>query len=76
MDHDAEANILYVHAITADDPDSLLAPIRRWEDYALIMFEGRDPSLEAPRTPVPGTSEETTGDGGVETATGGELDGR
>jgi multicomponent Na+:H+ antiporter subunit E len=76
MDHDAEANILYVHAITADDLDSLLAPIRRWEDYALIMFEGRDPSLEAPHTPVPRSTEEATGDGGVETATGGELDGR
>jgi multicomponent Na+:H+ antiporter subunit E len=49
MDHDAETNTLYVHAIAAEDLESVLGPIRQWEDSALIVFEGRDPDLEVPR---------------------------
>jgi multicomponent Na+:H+ antiporter subunit E len=49
MDHDAETNTLYVHAIAAEDLESVLGPIRQWEDSALVVFEGRDPDLEVPR---------------------------
>jgi multicomponent Na+:H+ antiporter subunit E len=79
MDHDAESNTLYVHAIASDDPESVLAPIRTWEDYALVIFEGRDPS-----TPVPDRGRPSA-DGGIPDAgtadpepraeAGGESDG-
>ncbi|QLG29402.1 Na+/H+ antiporter subunit E [Halorarum halophilum] len=39
MDYDADANALYVHSIAADDPDDVLEPIRKWEDYALVIFD-------------------------------------
>lgn len=89
MDHDAETNTLYVHAISAKDPESVLAPIRRWEDYALVMFEGRDPGQEVPRHPGPETPEaDAATDGGTaagaagvdpvapDDEAGGESDGR
>ena len=48
MDHDSETNTLYVHAIVSD-VDSVVAPIRTWEDYALRIFdEDADPSDSAP----------------------------
>ena len=48
MDHDSETNTLYVHAIVGD-VDSVVAPIRTWEDYALHIFEeDADPSDPAP----------------------------
>ncbi|MFB6163026.1 MAG: Na+/H+ antiporter subunit E [Halococcoides sp.] len=50
MDHDPDRNVLYVHTIAWTDRESLLAPIRRWEDLALVIFaEDR-----APGDPVPG----------------------
>jgi multicomponent Na+:H+ antiporter subunit E len=55
MDHDAATNTLYVHAIAAKDRESIVSPIRTWEDYALVIFEGRDPNTEVPREP-PGVS--------------------
>ena len=90
MDHDAETNTLYVHAIAADDPASVLEPIRRWEDYALVMFEGRDPGLEVPRHSGPeapdadpaeadGGDRDADADGWVvrdDDEQGGETDGR
>lgn len=39
MDHDAETNTLYVHAIDASDRDAIVDPIRTWEDYALVIFD-------------------------------------
>ena len=75
MDHDAETNTLYVHALAAEDRESVLAPIRRWEDYALVMFEGRDPDLEVPRSPGPETPDAAPADGGADgttTADGGD----
>jgi multicomponent Na+:H+ antiporter subunit E len=49
MDYDDERNSLYVHAISSDDPQSVLEPIRRWEDYALVIFdEDRDPGDPVP----------------------------
>ncbi|WP_276257896.1 Na+/H+ antiporter subunit E [Haloglomus litoreum] len=79
MDHDAETNTLYVHAINCQDPASVLAPIRTWEDYALVIFEGRDPT-----TPVPERPGQPSADGGRRVAEpdraagtdgGGESDG-
>ena len=52
MDHDAETNTLYVHAIAAKDRESIVSPVRTWEDYALVIFEGRDPNTEVPRDPA------------------------
>ena len=49
MDHDAETNTLYVHVIAVRDRDRVVEPIRTWEDYALVIFEGRDPNVEVPR---------------------------
>ncbi|WP_306052520.1 Na+/H+ antiporter subunit E [Natronococcus wangiae] len=39
LDHDEETNALYVHAVDGRDPEAIAAPIRRWEDYALEMFD-------------------------------------
>jgi multicomponent Na+:H+ antiporter subunit E len=39
MDYDESRNSLYVHAITGRDTDAVIAPIRVWEDYALIVFD-------------------------------------
>lgn len=58
MDHDAETNTLYVHAIDASDRDAVVDPIRTWEDYALVIFD--EPGK--PGDPIP-TPEESGGDG-------------
>ena len=69
MDYDADRNTLYVHAIATDDPASVIAPIRRWEDYALRIFaEPRAPEDPVP-DPVPDSdaadwSEDDGGDAG------------
>jgi len=83
MDHDAATNTLYVHAIAARDRDSIVSPIRTWEDYALVIFEGRDPNTEVPREPpgvstadsgrIPDEWEGTAGDADEERATGEEA---
>lgn len=39
LDHDDETNALYVHAVDGRNPEAIVAPIRRWEDYALEMFD-------------------------------------
>jgi multicomponent Na+:H+ antiporter subunit E len=49
MDHDEATNTLYVHAIDGRDRDAVVAPIRTWEDYALLIF---DEPL-SPNDPVP-----------------------
>jgi multicomponent Na+:H+ antiporter subunit E len=49
MDYDDERNSLYVHAISGKDHDAVVDPIRRWEDYALVIF---DEDLD-PGDPVP-----------------------
>jgi len=54
MDHDTDTNALYVHTIDGRDPASVVAPIRQWEDYALVIFEEElgpgDPAPEPART--------------------------
>jgi multicomponent Na+:H+ antiporter subunit E len=66
MDYDTETNTLYVHSIAVDDPESVIEPIRTWEDYALAVFDERlEPGDPVPRRP-----------GGGDPATdGGETDG-
>lgn len=55
QDYDAEANALYVHVIDGRDPEAVVAPIRRWEDYALRIFdEELDPDSPAPEIIVDG----------------------
>jgi len=52
MEHDEETNALFVHAIDCSDPEAVAAPIRRWEEYALAIF---DEELK-PGDPVPGVA--------------------
>lgn len=49
MDHDDATNTLYVHALAGADPAAVVAPIRRWEDYALVIFDEE----RKPGDPVP-----------------------
>lgn len=68
MDHNAKTNTLYVHTISAKDRESVVAPIRRWEDLALRIFpEDTSPSDPAPspgqrREAVSESAEETEGE--------------
>jgi len=49
LDHDPDENALYVHMIDGRDPDSVVEPIRIWEDYALLIFdEERSPNDPPP----------------------------
>jgi len=59
MDYDEDANALYVHTIYGRDPEGTVAPIRRWEDYALVIFdEERNPGDPAPEVRVGGDARE------------------
>lgn len=68
MDYDDETNSLYVHTINAKDRDAVIAPIRRWEDYALRIFpEDRSPADSPPvagrrRASDGGTADNTEGE--------------
>lgn len=60
MDYDEEANALYVHTINGTDPEGVVEPIRRWEDYALVIFDEQlNPGDPAPDIRLGG---ETDGD--------------
>jgi len=49
MDYDRDRNTLYVHGITGANEEAVLEPIRRWEDYALRIFdEEREPGDPVP----------------------------
>lgn len=55
FDYDDEANALYVHVIDGRDPESVVEPIRTWEDYALRIFdEDLDPGAPAPEISIDG----------------------
>ncbi|NKE34756.1 Na+/H+ antiporter subunit E [Natronococcus sp. JC468] len=49
LDHDGDANALYVHVIDGRAPADVAAPIRSWEDYALEIFDER----RSPTDPEP-----------------------
>ena len=52
MDYDEERNALYVHAIWGENREAVVAPIRRWENYALRIFdEDRSPDDPVPLPP-------------------------
>lgn len=46
LDHDGDANALYVHVIDGRAPADVAAPIRSWEDYALEIFDERRSSTD------------------------------
>jgi len=80
MDYDDERNALYVHAIDGRDHESIVDPIRSWEDYALRIFdEERDPGDPVPDPDRVASSD--AGEGSAITPTdqpdeaGGESDG-
>ncbi len=55
LDHDEEANALFVHAIDGRDPEAIVAPIRTWERNALRIFdERRSPDSPPPEIVVSG----------------------
>ncbi|WP_049921348.1 Na+/H+ antiporter subunit E [Halopiger djelfimassiliensis] len=61
LDYDEETNALYVHAVDGRDPEAIAAPIRRWEDYALVMFdEDASPDDRPPEIVVSGGERERT----------------
>ena len=70
MDYDAATNTLIVHSIAVDDRETVLAPIRTWEDYALAIF---DEELK-PGDPVPERRPDGAGPD-ADDADGGETDG-
>ena len=91
LDHDPEANALYVHTIDGRDVGSVVDPIREWEEYALEVFDERanpgDPAGEVrvhpsdyppqPKTvPEPGVGEEPIPGPAGEEEPGGDDDGR
>ncbi|RDI72317.1 Na+/H+ antiporter subunit E [Halopelagius longus] len=39
LDYDPNENALYVHVIDGRAPEEIVAPIRNWEDYALVIFD-------------------------------------
>jgi len=59
MDYDSDTNTLYVHSIDGSDRDAVIEPIRRWEDYALVIF---DEELK-PGDPVPRVRADGSGGG-------------
>ena len=65
MDYDADRNSLYVHSISAPDRETIISPIRVWEEYALAIF---DENLK-PGDPVPDPDAVERGEG----AFGGET---
>lgn len=71
MDHDDTTNTLYVHAI-AGSRDEVVAPIRRWEDYALVIFDEE----RKPGDPIPDPGSPSEREGlDVKPARGGDDDG-
>ena len=65
MDHDADTNTLYVHGIIGRRREEVIAPIRRWEDLLLVIFdEPADPDDEPPVPPASRPPTATSGRSG------------
>lgn len=79
MDYDSETNTLYVHAISGENREAVVGPIRTWEDYALRIFaEERAPDDPVPPRPsvrAGGAGEEGTTGAGTESPEEGRRDG-
>ncbi|MFC7185862.1 Na+/H+ antiporter subunit E [Halorubrum yunnanense] len=39
LNYDSEENALYIHVIDGSDPEEIVDPIRKWENYALVVFD-------------------------------------
>jgi multicomponent Na+:H+ antiporter subunit E len=91
LNYDPEENALYIHVIDGSDPEDIVDPIRKWEDYALVIFdEALSPSDPAPdfavyppdrthpalKQAAPEVSEGAEAERATGEATGGEKDGR
>jgi multicomponent Na+:H+ antiporter subunit E len=75
MDHDGETNTLYVHTIAGRDRESVVAPIRTWEDYAIVIFdEVADPDDPVPPRPSARASAPAGEDGAAGREDAGETD--
>ncbi|WP_396613107.1 Na+/H+ antiporter subunit E [Haloferax sp. S1W] len=75
MDYAADTNTLYVHSIDGSDHEAILEPIRRWEDYALVIFdEELKPGDPAPQVQPTEAAEDTETASAAATA-GGESHG-
>jgi multicomponent Na+:H+ antiporter subunit E len=58
LEHDDANNALLIHAIDGRDREAVVAPIRRWEDLALEIFdETGDAGDPAPPRPYEGVAE-------------------
>ncbi|MFB6353962.1 MAG: Na+/H+ antiporter subunit E [Halobacteriales archaeon] len=67
LEHDEEHNALLVHAIDGRDRDAVVAPIRRWEDYALAIFdESGEPGAPPPPRPYGGDTPPGPDNGGTD----------
>ncbi|ELZ04309.1 Na+/H+ antiporter subunit E [Natrialba aegyptia] len=60
LDHDPDENALYVHAIDGRDPESIAAPIRTWETYALEMFDEELSPSDPPPAIITGREDDDT----------------
>jgi multicomponent Na+:H+ antiporter subunit E len=69
MDYDDHRNVIYVHAISSRDPAAVIAPIRRWEDYALRIFS--EPL--GPDDPVPDPGEDVRPADGAGASAAGDV---
>jgi multicomponent Na+:H+ antiporter subunit E len=63
MDYDETTNTIYVHAITGrSDYESVIDPIRAWEDLALVIFDEKRSPDDAPPTGADADGGEERGD--------------
>ena len=63
MDYDETTNTIYVHAITGrSDYESVIDPIRAWEDLALVIFDEERSPDDAPPTGADADGGEERGD--------------
>lgn len=91
LNYDPEENALYVHVIDGSDPEDVVDPIRKWENYALVIFDeelsSSDPAPDFAVYPpdrthpslkqaAPDVEEETADDPPTEGDTGGDGHGR
>ncbi|MFB6360274.1 MAG: Na+/H+ antiporter subunit E [Halobacteriales archaeon] len=59
LEHDDAENALLIHAIDGRDREAVVAPIRRWEDLALVIFdEESEPGDPAPPRPYEGVAQD------------------
>lgn len=61
LDHDPDENALYVHIIDGRHPEEVVEPVRRWEDYALRLFD-EELTPDDPPPPIRMTPEDAPPD--------------